>query len=380
MNRKARPFLDFYEKHEIIPTKLKIDSQSEFFTQRDRLFTSLGVPPILLRGMNIFELGTGTGQKATHLLSMHPMSYLAVENNTMSLKATQEAIKSSNFSSSAEVIDQDFLAYESLRYFDLVLAELVLSTQSNPEKFLKKLLEITIDRGILVVTCCDPISLLSETIRKAIAHNEQLINEDLTNSSIRIVEFFRQDLDYLDGMNRIRTDWAIDQLINPWIGPLLSIPNAITHLGSAAVLHGSSPKFIEDYRWYKNPEISVKSLNENAIQNYWEKCHNFLDSRMPRSTQDANFNRTLYSICGDLYTEVYANSWSKDSHSRVLEICLELKKHICDLEKITNNSLAAFIDYWQSGKIANLQEFRPFWGRGTQYLSFVKNGSTESTD
>ena len=380
MNRKARPFLDFYEKHEIIPTKLKIDSQSEFFTQRDRLFTSLGVPPILLRGMNIFELGTGTGQKATHLLSMHPMSYLAVENNTMSLKATQEAIKSSNFSSSAEVIDQDFLAYESLRYFDLVLAELVLSTQSNPEKFLKKLLEITIDRGILVVTCCDPISLLSETIRKAIAHNEQLINEDLTNSSIRIVEFFRQDLDYLDGMNRIRTDWAIDQLINPWIGPLLSIPNAITHLGSAAVLHGSSPKFIEDYRWYKNPEISVKSLNENAIQNYWEKCHNFLDSRMPRSTQDANFNRTLYSICGDLYTEVYANSWSKDSHSRVLEICLELKKHICDLEKITNNSLAAFIDYWQSGKIANLQEFRPFWGRGTQYLSFVKNVSTESTD
>ena len=373
MNSKARPFLDFYEKHEIIPTNLNIESQSEFFAQRDRLFASLGVPPILLRGMNILELGSGTGQKALHLLSRMPTSYLAIDNNQPSVLATRDAIRRSNFSGKAEVIDLDFSEYQSLIRYDLVLAELVLDNQLEPTRFLGKLLDATLGLGVLVITCCDPISLLSETIRKAIAHNEQLIDEHLTNSSIRLVEFFRQDLDHLSGMSRVRTDWAIDQLIRPWIGPLLPIPEAIAYLGSTAAFQGSSPKFVEDYRWYKDPEISVKSLNENAIQNYWEKCHNFLDTRLPRSTQDVNFNKVLYAICSDLYSEVYTNSWNNDSHSKVLKICLKLKDHICDLEKVINNSLDAFIDYWRSGEIANLREIQPWWGRGSQYVSFIKS-------
>ena len=373
MNSKARPFLDFYEKHEIIPTNLNIESQSEFFAQRDRLFASLGVPPILLRGMNILELGSGTGQKALHLLSRMPTSYLAIDNNQPSVLATRDAIRRSNFSGKAEVIDLDFSEYQSLIRYDLVLAELVLDNQLEPTRFLGKLLDATLGLGVLVITCCDPISLLSETIRKAIAHNEQLIDEHLTNSSIRLVEFFRQDLDHLSGMSRVRTDWAIDQLIRPWIGPLLPIPEAIAYLGSTAAFQGSSPKFVEDYRWYKDPEISVKSLNENAIQNYWEKCHNFLDTRLPRSTQDVNFNKVLYAICSDLYSEVYTNSWNNDSHSKVLKICLKLKDHICDLEQVINNSLDAFIDYWRSGEIAYLREIQPWWGRGSQYVSFIKS-------
>jgi trans-aconitate methyltransferase len=380
MNSKARPFLDFYEKHRIIPTNLNIDSQPEFFMQRDRLFASLGVPPILLRGKNIFELGPGTGQKATHLLSMHPMSYVAVENNSTSLKATKAVIESSKFSGNAEVKDQDFLTYESLRHFDLVLAELVLSTQSNPEKFLKKLLEITIDQGILVVTCCDPISMLSETLRKAITFNENLIDGDLNSSAVRCANFFSQDLDHLNGMNRIRTDWAIDQLIHPWIGPLLSIPDAIAHLGTAAVFHGSSPRFVDDYRWYKDPALSDSELNKNAIHSYWEKCHNFLDSRLPRSTRDTNINKSLYLICDELYSVAYTNSWGKNSHPRVLEICLKLKANISDLGEVVDKSLDAFINYWQSGDVASLQEFRPFWGRGTQYISFIKSCAPETSN
>ena len=373
MSNKARPFLDFYEKHEIIPTKLNIDSQSEFFAQRDRLFASLGIPPTFLRGMNILELGSGTGQKALHLLSRMPTSYLAIDNNQRSVMATRDAIRRLNFSGNAEVVDLDFSEYQSSNRYDLVLAELVLDNQLEPTIFLGKLLDATRNLGVLVITCCDPISLLSETIRKAIAHNEELIDGDLTNSSNRIVEFFRQDLDHLGGMNRVRTDWAIDQLIRPWIGRLLPLPEAIAYVGSTATFHGSSPNFVEDYRWYKDPEISFKSLNENAIQNYWEKCHNFLDLRLPRSTQDVNFNRVLFTICSDLYSEVYTNGWNKDSHSEVLKICLKLKDHICDLEKVINNSLDAFIDYWQSGEVASLQEFRPFWGRGSQYVSFIKS-------
>ena len=150
MNSKARPFLDFYEKHEIIPTNLNIESQSEFFAQRDRLFASLGVPPILLRGMNILELGSGTGQKALHLLSRMPTSYLAIDNNQPSVLATRDAIRRSNFSGKAEVIDLDFSEYQSLIRYDLVLAELVLDNQLEPTRFLGKLLDATLGLGVVV--------------------------------------------------------------------------------------------------------------------------------------------------------------------------------------------------------------------------------------
>jgi SAM-dependent methyltransferase len=309
---------------------------------------------------------------------MHPRSYFAVDSNKVSLNATREAIERSKYVGDVEVEEQEFLSFKSSKNFDIVLAELVLSTQINPNKFLEKLLEITSDRGILIFTCCDPISMLSETLRKAITFNENLIDDDLKSSADRCANFFNHDLNLLIGMNRIRTDWAIDQLINPWVGPLLSIPDAISYMGSVAVFHGSTPRFVDDYRWYKDPAFSVIEHNKNAINNYWEKCHNFLDSRTARSTRDVNANRSLYRICDELYSEIYAKNWSVTSHPRVLEICLKLKAKIGDLDDVVRKSLEAFIDYWQSGNIESLHEFRPFWGRGTQYLSFMKKNSPET--
>ena len=74
MNSKARPFLDFYEKYSVIPTKLEITDQDKFFRQRDFLFETLGIPTHFLRGSKFLELGPGTGQKASHLLSLDPAS------------------------------------------------------------------------------------------------------------------------------------------------------------------------------------------------------------------------------------------------------------------------------------------------------------------
>ena len=380
MNSKMRPFLDFYGEHDIIPTNLEIPNKHKFFQQRNFLLKALGIPPILVHGKNILEFGSGTGQKAVHLLSLMPNSYLAIDNNPKSVLATRDAIRGSHFSGTAEVIDRDFLEHNFLDSYDLVLAELILSTQNEPERLLRKLLDLTSEHGILIITCHDPISLLSETIRKAIVLNENLIDENLTNSSIRITKFFEQDLDHLKGMNRVRTDWAIDQLIIPWIGPLLSVPAAIGHVGSTAVFHGSSPKFVEDFRWYKDPELSVESLNENAIQNYWEKCHNLLDTRLPKSTRNLNLNKLLYAVCDELYYVVYTDVWTNDSHAKVLELCLKLKNEMGGLSDVTVNSVDAFIAYWQSNKVKHLQEFRPLWGRGSQYLSFIKSDSEITTN
>lgn len=371
MSSSERPFLDFYEKHSVIPTKLNTPDQYKFFKQRDFLFETLGVPTHFLRGTNILELGPGTGQKATHLLSLNPGSYTAVDYNQESIKSTKKVIEQSGFQGLTKIVSADFLDYDDKMQYDLVIAELVIPTQSDPILFLRKLSEQLVAGGLLIFTCMDPVSLLSETLRNALVKNLHLIDDDLRLSAERITNFFRKDLDLLPGMNRQRSDWAIDQIIKPPVGPLLNIPTALNSLANIAVFHGSSPRFLEDFRWYKSPKISIDNLNDVAQENYWEKCHNFLDFRSEVTSKPEN-NKKLFDLSHEIYSEVHENVWTKASLETILFHCIKIKTQISEVLPLAAESLDSFITYGTSKNINDLDKFRPWWGRGTQYVSVVK--------
>ena len=372
MTMPERPFLDFYRKHLVIPTKLQIADQNKFFKQRNFLFETLGILPHFLSGSNILELGPGTGQKAAHLLSLSPASYTAIDNNPASISATREIITRSGFRGTSKLIDSDFLDYKDTEKYDLVIAELVISTQLDPCLFLKKLSALLIRRGIFVFTCSDPISLFAETLRKAIVNNLGLTSDNLNLSAKRISDFFLEDLDLLPGMNRKRTDWAIDNFIKPSVGQLLDIPTALDSLADTASFLGSSPRFVEDYRWYKSPEIFMADLNSITTQNYWKKCHNFLDFREPTTTLDHKDNKKLFELSKDVYSVVFDSPWTSNSHALVEARCKTVRKLISTILPSSTASLDSFLSYWLSGNTKHLKEFRPWWGRGTQYISLIK--------
>lgn len=371
MSRSERPFLDFYEKHSVIPTKLNIPDQNKFFKQRNFLFETLGVPTHFLQGANILELGPGTGQKAAHLLSLNPGSYTAIDNNQESVKSTKKIIEQSGFRGFTKIVSTDFLSYVDNTQYDLILAELVIPTQNEPVLFLRKLSEQLVAGGLLIFTCMDPVSLLSETLRNAIVKDLQLIDDDLGLSAERITSFFKNDLDLLPGMNRKRSDWAIDQIIKPPVGPLLDIPTALNSLVRIAVFHGSSPRFLEDFRWYKSPEISIVNLNDVVQDNYWKKCHNFLDFRSEVTSKSEN-NEKLFNLSRAIYSEVHETKWTKASLETILIHCVKIKTQISEVLPLAAESLDSFINYGTSKDIDDLNKFRPWWGRGTQYVSVIK--------
>lgn len=373
MNSKDRPFLDFYEKHSVIPTKLEITDQEKFFKQRDFLFETLGIPKHFLRGSKFLELGPGTGQKTVHLLSLNPALYVGVDNNFASINATRKIIAESGFIGASKIIDSDFLDFVDTEDYDLVIAELVVPTQNDPLLFLNKLSTFLVPGGVLIFTCMDPISLLSETLRSAIVKNLQLIDNNVHRSAARIVAFFEQDLNLLHGMNRKRTDWAIDQMIKPPVGSLLDLPSALDYLANIAEFHGSSPRFTEDFRWYKSPKVSEVSLSEVAIANYWKKCHNFLDFRTLCREVTPNDNKRLFQLSNDIYSAVHEGKWGQDSSEIVASRCKEILKLISANCQLTSRSLESFLSYWHSGDTEKLQNFRPWWGRGTQYVSVIKS-------
>lgn len=373
MSNKARPFLDFYEKHSVIPTKLEITDQEKFFKQRDFLFETLGIPKHFLRGSKFLELGPGTGQKAVHLLSLDPALYVAVDNNYASINATRKVIAESGFIGASKIIDSDFLNFVDTENYDLVIAELVVPTQNDPLLFLNKLSTFLAPGGVLIFTCMDPISLLSETLRSAIVKNLQLIDNNVQRSAARIVTFFEQDLNLLHGMNRKRTDWAIDQMIKPPVGSLLDLPSALDSLANVAEFHGSSPRFTEDFRWYKSLEVSEVSISKVAIANYWKKCHNFLDFRTLCPEVAPNDNKLLFQLSGDIYSAVHEGTWGQDSREIVESRCREILKLVSANCQLTSASLESFLSYWHSGEAEKLRDFRPWWGRGTQYVSVIKS-------
>jgi SAM-dependent methyltransferase len=373
MSKPNRPFLDFYKEHSVIPTHLEISDKKEFFAQRNFLFESLGVPPNFLDGSKILEFGSGTGQKAEHLLSLKPKVYVAVDNNPESLKSTQAVISSSKFSGIARVANADFFHYQDSEKYDFILAELVLPTQQHPQLLLKKLIEMLEVGGILVITCADSISILSENLRRAIVKRLDFVSNDISDSAKRIIDFFESDLDFLIGMNRRRVDWAIDQMIKPTIGPQLSIPEAIEGFNNSAKFYGSSPRFVEDLRWYKSPDIKLVSLNTIAEKNYWRKCHNFLDYRHEYQTLEEQVNYQLKDLSDKIYKVVQESEWSSESFASLNENCKNITTLISANCPETAGSIASFIDFWETGDPRALKLFRPWWGRGTQYISVTRS-------
>ena len=372
MTTPERPFLDFYEKHSLIPTTLNYTDRDKFFSQRNFLFESIGISPHLLRGTKILELGPGTGQKAEHLLSLQPAVYVGVDNNAMSVNSTQNIINNSEFRGSASIKSSDFLDYEDAARYDLILAELVVPTQNNPQLFLEKLIKFLQLGGILIFTCSDSLALLSETLRRAIVKKLGLITEDIDSSAAEIVKFFELDLDSLHGMNRVRSDWAIDQMIKPTIGPQLSIPESLEMFDNQVKFHGSSPRFLEDYRWYKSPDSTVESLNKVASQNYWAKCHNFVDYRFVYEPRDSSVNKKLFTVSNFLYSVIQESEWTQKSEDIVSNHCEQILELISKDCSETSESLQSFLKFWKSNKLTDLQQFRSWWGRGTQYLSVIR--------
>ncbi len=372
MTTPERPFLDFYEKHKIIPTSLEISHKQKFFAQRNYLFETLGIPTRFLNGSQILELGPGTGQKAEHLLSLNPASYTAIDYNLESIKSTQDMINKSGFSGTATVISADFSEYVDSNQYDLILAELVVPTQKNPQLFLRKLISYLQPGGILIFTCSDSLALLSETLRRAIVNKLGLISEDIDSSAAEIVKFFELDLDSLHGMDRVRSDWAIDQMIKPTIGPQLSIPESLEMFDHQVKFHGSSPRFLDDYRWYKSRDSILESLNKVASQNFWAKCHNFIDYRYVYEPRDSSLNKNLYTISNFLYSVIQESEWTKKSEGSVSSHCEQVLDLISKDCLGTSESLQSFLKFWKSNKLEDLQQFRSWWGRGTQYLSVVR--------
>ncbi len=322
--------LDFYQQHGISPVNQDVTDLPAHFARRAHLYRSLGIPPMAVRGARVLEIGPGSGDNALYTLSLKPREYLALEPNPAGAVAARARL-----GAGAAVVETRIEDYEPYRLWDLVLCEGLLGLcGTDPKVLLEHVAKHVAPGGVLVITCIDAISDHAEVLRRAMA--QQMIDRTapLADQVAILRPVFAPHLATLKGMTRSVDDWIIDNLLNPAsIGPTFSIPEACKALDGRFEVLGCSPRFLLDWRWYKD----ARPGNQWAIDAYWQQAHNLMDYRRVDDPRHADVNQEL------------------------MDRCLTAREQVRRYER-------------GECKYMIVQDVDPAWfGRGQQYLSFVRN-------
>lgn len=379
MNKK--PFLDFYEKHQIIPVRQDTSDMAKHFNRRGNLYKQIGIPPALLKDKSVIEFGPGSGDNAIFTASLKPGCYVLVDGNSASISELHKKVNEGIFGEAApEICNSNILDYQDDRRFEIVFCEGVIPNQDNPAAFLKKTASFAAPGGVMCITTMSPFSYLAEVCRRVI---RPFFPQEIHYAVEEAVRFFKADLLSLSGMSRRHDDWVLDNILHP-VGKNLffSIPTAIEAISDDFDFYGSSPSFLTDWRWYKSVNGSEFGTNEMAKKAYARNSLFLIDYRIDPAEIVLPMHSSWLSLeedCKEAYEnhmDIWLNGDIDAIYTQFLPLMERISKKLGDLLPITARSLQDFISGMHEMKTKGLQadfkSFRTWFGRGQQYVSFIR--------
>lgn len=374
-----KPFIDFYRANNISPVTQDISDLEKHFDRRAALYRHLGLVPSLLRGRTVIEFGPGSGHNSIYTSSLKPRRYVLVDGNPTGLEATGKLLEARGSSETEHVIAQSLIEdYAGAESFDLVLCEGVIPMQHDPQAFLRRVAGFAAPGGVVVITCMDNVSQFAETMRRLVGamavSPEQTTEEKLE----RLRPVFEPHLATLKGRSRLVDDWILDVVIQPWMGSMLSIADAIEALDGAFDVYGSSPQFFTDWRWYKDIHGDGRDFNRNAIAAFYRELHNLIDYRQTLPPREPEANRELLALCDSILdlARGYESAPGDGAISEVAAALRRLQGLTAAFSEITAAAIADLIaaleSFMATGRLPDMGAFAPLFGRGQQYLSFIR--------
>jgi len=368
-------FVDFYSKHDISPVSQDISDLDVHFQRRGSLYLSLGVPPLLVKDKSFLEFGPGSGHNATYTANLSPKRYYLIDGNPKGVIDTKNILASYNVKE-LSVISALFLEYESSIKHDIVWAEGCIPHQSEPIRILKHLSSFVNKNGIFVVSTVNGVSYLSEIIRRLAS----TLHVDKSNSLHEQVQTVRplieNHLKHLKYMSRPVDDWIIDNILQPLHETrLLSIPDVLEALWEDYHLYGASPKFITDWRWYKENVGDNYDFNQTGINCYYKNNLNLIDYRFNFDAHSTEFGTTLENTCAqswDIMCQIQKGDSTKWQSIILLlqEISTLIKPMALETSKAIDEACIWLEDEAPVNK--KLNYLPQWWGRGQQYLSLIR--------
>ena len=374
------PYLDYYKKHNISPVINEVD-WNVYFSQRRALYDRLGIIPGCVRGRKVLEFGPGNGANALYTMSMSPDHYVLVDANPTGIENCKRNLDKFYPNNNWEVIDSLIEEYQADQEFDIVICECLLPQQIYPSEMARHCASFVVSGGMFVATCHDMVSTVSETLRSLPGWLLAKKSPKFSESVKMLTIFYKAHLLHLKGMTRTYEDWVIDNILHKeyWQdSPLFSIAEAVEALEEDFIVHATSPGFLQDWSWYKSVGDVKTHFNTVMKAAYWKNVHNFIDWRIVSPTGSKSDNLLLYDLCSAIRDRVREAAEDDAAIISVVEGCQELSAALPEEYSLTKASLRSYGDgmkcYLKTGGIRpeEFHDFSAWWGRGTQYISFVK--------
>lgn len=376
---KDIPYLTFYKTNNISPVRQDISDLSKHFSRRNALYRHLGIIPSLFSQKDVLEFGPGSGYNSIFTASLNPREYVLVDGNPTGIQSTKELLKPYQSPLvKIEIHETNALDFSSNKEFDIVIAEGLVPLQLDPSSFAQKLAMHTKIGGAFILTTCNYISFFSEAMRRLMATLISPTSDPLEKRINSLLPIFQSHAKTLKGMSRPIEDWLIDTLIIPFEGKLFSLPDAINALGSNFDFYNSSPKFVTDWRWYKDIHHRPYGFNELAIESYYQFAHHFIDYRSKGGARDKNLNIYLEKLCIDIYEEELQFERSKDysiikSILRNAKLVSEnIKQELPESSMAIEEIVRTIREFSDQSSFENIPKFQALFGRAMQYASFIR--------
>jgi len=271
------------------------------------------------------------------------------------------------------------MAFRDERRFDVVLAEGTVPGQKDGAGFLRHLGSFVDHEGMIFCTTHSPTSLLAETCRRMVKPIFATRFGDFAEELKQLTTFFTPDLDSLGGMSRLYEDWVLDTVLHPWKREVVfTVTDAIRALDADFDVVGTSPRFAQDWRWYKAVPGDAKGVNGQVVDEYDKWSAYFLDYRVEPGPALGFCSKTLEDKCAAIF-ELDIGIWEADDVGRLPEFFDALEDVAALIGQDLAATAASIRDYIfaMRGLIAGDMQadfgtFRTWFGRGMQYVSFIR--------
>ncbi len=368
-----KPFIDFYTEIGFAPTGQQEGISQKHRTNRTNLYRKLGLHSQIFKGANVLEIGPGSGENAIDLLN-RGISSLTISDGAQVVLEKLKVVLKSDLPIWFELCDSQRISTNK-SVFDIVICEGVIPLQMDPSIFFQNICQRVASGGIVLVTTMDSISSLSEVLRRIISFT--ITTQGVMETKV-IENFFRKDFEQLEGMTRTAENWVLDSIINPWIGKMFSISDAILAAPKNFRPISMTPNLHLDREWYKNPNDDYTERN-TWVKSYLENCHqliNFKDKSF--ASVSVEQNTALLEICDLVFLEMQreTNQGVINNHKFIIDLVSKIVYEFDYIDVSTKNSLKSFVKFMETKIPSSLDDFRTFWGRGQQYLCF-ENTSEE---
>ncbi|MGA2392413.1 MAG: methyltransferase domain-containing protein [Candidatus Lustribacter sp.] len=369
-----RPFVDFYRQNGISPVSQDIADLQRHYERRAALYRLLGIPPGAVTNKRLIEFGPGSGHNAIASASFGPQSYRFVDGNPTGIARLRELFATYAPDVAYDVVESLIEDYAAPERYDLVICEGVIPFQMDPKPFARHVAGFAQPGGIVSLTTIDAVSFLGDLGRRLLADKLVPATVPAPERVRQLVPHFAPHVALLGGMSRPLEDYLYDNIVQPLVGKMFSIPDAIDALDGEFDFYGSSPSFVTELRWFKTLFGDAERRNARAREAYLRNILNLLDTRVELPPHEPELGAAILGHAEAVYAAMQAlEAAGSTDTAPVAPLLASIAALAEPFSPLTAEALETL-----AGALASATAtmpggaFAPFFGRGMQYVSFLR--------